>query len=251
MTTRSCAFNLSSFARNAGLATALSILGTTAVSASDGFLDVRHASGAAAASVPRGGFYEVVVGVRAAPDVRFNAALFVLYWTREGVAITDYDWQPPFVTGGPGDFSLDRQPLPLVVTEDTHNAPGSLPDTADVEFGVFDLTNSAGAGELLRVRLRAPTNAKVGSSYLMAALPDLFTKDFRVVDLLPGTVLRVDIVDGVPSADLDGDGVIGASDLGLLMSAWATNGIADLDGSGVVDANDLGMLLAQWTGSQT
>ncbi|MBL9149771.1 MAG: hypothetical protein JNM94_13860 [Phycisphaerae bacterium] len=46
--------------------------------------------------------------------------------------------------------------------------------------------------------------------------------------------------------DFDGDGVVGASDLGILLGAWGGTGIADLDHSGVVDAVDLGALLGAW-----
>jgi len=48
-------------------------------------------------------------------------------------------------------------------------------------------------------------------------------------------------------ADLDGDLVVGGSDLGLLLAAWGSDdGNADLDGSGEVDGADLGEILAAW-----
>jgi len=59
------------------------------------------------------------------------------------------------------------------------------------------------------------------------------------------------------AADLDGDGVVGSSDLGILLAAWGTPGTrsgvrgvggADLDGDGVVGSSDLGILLAAWGG---
>ncbi|MFO0826845.1 MAG: hypothetical protein U0572_01740 [Phycisphaerales bacterium] len=46
--------------------------------------------------------------------------------------------------------------------------------------------------------------------------------------------------------DLDGDGSVGASDLGILLGAWGTSGPGDLDGDGVVGATDLGLLLGAW-----
>lgn len=52
----------------------------------------------------------------------------------------------------------------------------------------------------------------------------------------------------VPSPDIDGDGVVGGGDLGILLSAWDTpNVVADLDGDGAVGGSDLGLLLASWT----
>jgi hypothetical protein len=48
-------------------------------------------------------------------------------------------------------------------------------------------------------------------------------------------------------ADLDNDGGVNGSDLGLLLSGWgAGTGAADLNADGVVDGGDLGLLLAAW-----
>lgn len=50
-------------------------------------------------------------------------------------------------------------------------------------------------------------------------------------------------------ADMDGDGMTGASDLAILLGAWGTRNTAvDLDGLGKVDANDLATLLGSWGG---
>jgi len=50
------------------------------------------------------------------------------------------------------------------------------------------------------------------------------------------------------SGDLDGDGVVGGADLGLLLNAWGDciDCGADLNGDGVVDGADLGLLLNAW-----
>ena len=45
-------------------------------------------------------------------------------------------------------------------------------------------------------------------------------------------------------ADLDGDGIVGSSDLGIILANWGGSGLGDLDGDGVVGASDLGILLA-------
>ncbi|MFM7133355.1 MAG: hypothetical protein ACKO0W_03460, partial [Planctomycetota bacterium] len=50
---------------------------------------------------------------------------------------------------------------------------------------------------------------------------------------------------GVPG-DLNGDGVVNAADLSILLGAWGTSGPGDLDGDGVVSASDLAILLASW-----
>ena len=47
--------------------------------------------------------------------------------------------------------------------------------------------------------------------------------------------------------DLDGDGSVGGSDLGLMLSAWGTEDpAADFDGDGNVGGGDLGLLLSYW-----
>jgi hypothetical protein len=50
------------------------------------------------------------------------------------------------------------------------------------------------------------------------------------------------------AADLNGDGAVDGSDLGELLAAWGTGGVADVDGSGSVDGVDLGAMLAAWGG---
>ncbi|MEE2895334.1 MAG: dockerin type I domain-containing protein [Planctomycetota bacterium] len=61
--------------------------------------------------------------------------------------------------------------------------------------------------------------------------------------------------DGVPDCclcpgDFNDDGLVDAEDLGLMLSAWGTDGgevpAADLDGDGDVRAGDLGLLLSLW-----
>lgn len=47
--------------------------------------------------------------------------------------------------------------------------------------------------------------------------------------------------------DLNGDGVVGASDLAILLGMWTGSGIADLDGDGVVGPADLALLIGAWS----
>lgn len=47
-------------------------------------------------------------------------------------------------------------------------------------------------------------------------------------------------------ADLDGNGNVGPTDLGILLGAWGGTGAADLDGNGSVGPTDLGILLGAW-----
>ncbi|MFO0829457.1 MAG: plastocyanin/azurin family copper-binding protein [Phycisphaerales bacterium] len=51
-----------------------------------------------------------------------------------------------------------------------------------------------------------------------------------------------------PSPDIDGDGCVGASDLGILLGAWGSGDAdADLDQDGIVGAADLSLLLGAWS----
>lgn len=53
-----------------------------------------------------------------------------------------------------------------------------------------------------------------------------------------------------PDPDLDGDGLVGSSDLARLLAAWGTvDPIADLDGSGTVGSADLAVILSNWSGA--
>jgi lysophospholipase L1-like esterase len=60
---------------------------------------------------------------------------------------------------------------------------------------------------------------------------------------------------GCDEADLDGDGVVGGGDLGLMLSNWGPGArdptgcgaAGDLNADGAVDGSDLGILLAAWT----
>jgi hypothetical protein len=46
-------------------------------------------------------------------------------------------------------------------------------------------------------------------------------------------------------ADLNGDGLVDGSDLGILLGAWETV-VGDIDGDGTTDGLDLGLMLAEW-----
>ena len=48
-------------------------------------------------------------------------------------------------------------------------------------------------------------------------------------------------------ADLDGNDIVDAADLGIFLALWnSTNADADFNGDDYVDANDLGLLLVAW-----
>jgi hypothetical protein len=46
--------------------------------------------------------------------------------------------------------------------------------------------------------------------------------------------------------DLNDDGAIDGTDLGILLGSWGGTGPADLNEDGIVNADDLGALLGGW-----
>ena len=66
---------------------------------------------------------------------------------------------------------------------------------------------------------------------------------YAVVELVPGQP-DCPSTNDCP-ADIDGDGVVGGTDLTGLLAAWGTNA-ADLDGDGTTAGTDLTVLLASW-----
>ena len=49
------------------------------------------------------------------------------------------------------------------------------------------------------------------------------------------------------AGDLDGDGIVNAADLAILLGAWGSAGPGDFNNDGVVDAADLAFLLGAWS----
>ena len=48
---------------------------------------------------------------------------------------------------------------------------------------------------------------------------------------------------------LNGDGVVGGIDLGIVLGAWGSSGgvmVADVSNDGIVDGPDLGLILSNW-----
>ena len=59
--------------------------------------------------------------------------------------------------------------------------------------------------------------------------------------------IKIELASGACPADLNGDGLVNSSDLGLLLGAWGSNsGAADINHDGVVNSTDLSLLLGGW-----
>ena len=65
----------------------------------------------------------------------------------------------------------------------------------------------------------------------------------------PVAIQWIDCVVPRPTADLNADGLVDGTDLGILLGAWGSTGdtIADISINGIVDGEDLGVLLGQWS----
>jgi len=111
----------------------------------------------------------------------------------------------------------------------------------------------------------ASTNAWVERSFPIAdAVPAarqvvlrFVASDYAGGSLVEAAVDEVRIqfgqCDGAVTGDLDADGLVGGSDLGILLLAWGPCGTAaacpaDLNGDSGVDGADLGLILLAWTG---
>jgi len=127
------------------------------------------------------------------------------------------------------------------------------PDNMFVEvndgYAIFDARPSAGSPVI---------DAGMNAAVPRLVLVDLdgnprFVDDPNVPDTGFGRAPLVDMgafERQVPlAADLNGDGAVDASDLGILLGAWgSSDAAADLDGDSIVGAGDLGLLLGAWTG---
>jgi Subtilase family len=52
--------------------------------------------------------------------------------------------------------------------------------------------------------------------------------------------------DTTVTGDLDGDGLVGASDIATLLNQWGGPGSGDLNGNGIVEGSDIAILLSNW-----
>lgn len=136
------------------------------------------------------------------------------------------------------------------------NSQGAAPneDSMPVEWSsdgstwslLEDVTANAGAWVEVRRSL---------ATFLQA--PGAFRVRFRARDLGAGSVVEAGVDDvrvertgcQHAPADINRDGRIDGSDLGLLLGAWGSGGLpaADVNGDGTVNGSDLGLLLGAWT----
>jgi CHRD domain len=109
-----------------------------------------------------------------------------------------------------------------------------------VDLGV---TTTGGAGTLINTT--TTTEAKIDA--IFADVPGYYLNLHNAE--FPGGAVRGQLELPPPGVfgDLNGDGVVDAADLAILLGAWGTGGPGDLDGNGTVDAADLALLLGAWS----
>jgi hypothetical protein len=127
---------------------------------------------------------------------------------------------------------------------------GGMPgggDDGGVDDGMIDIT-----GDL------QPTDGRIWEVSLATNDPivgitesDLWVRLHEVAPISEWVRLKVGYLeaDEFVEGDLDGDGIVAAGDLGLLLVAWGPNpeSLADLNNDGMVDGIDLGAMLQLWT----
>jgi murein tripeptide amidase MpaA len=122
----------------------------------------------------------------------------------------------------------------------------------------IEISNNNGTSWVALETVSENANAWVAKSFRVAdfVVPTSTVRlRFAARDLGSGSLVEAGVDDvrvvslGCPevAGDLNGDALVDAADLAILLGAWGTNGPGDLDGSGSVDAADLALLLGAWT----
>jgi hypothetical protein len=101
----------------------------------------------------------------------------------------------------------------------------------------------AGNYHLLSLEFTVPMDAEPGQEITI----DAFNMSFANYDFEFGSVqVEAGAVIVTRSPDLNQNGIVGAGDIGMLLSYWGENLLGDLDNDGRSDGNDMGILLSLW-----
>ena len=127
---------------------------------------------------------------------------------------------------------------------------GVLVESTGTVALAIDISNSENATQpveaepFLDIPLALPTVLPSGG---IANL--LLSGDVTSLTVAQSLVASIDIA-GVRQpmpADLNGDWLVNAMDLSLLLANWGGSGVGDITGDGIVSAQDLSLLLAYWS----
>jgi hypothetical protein len=146
----------------------------------------------------------------------------------EGHDVTEIGWDGPLFSNGWDGW-------------DTLNADNSRTVSAACIFTEDQV--DPGSYLLINAFVQVPADAQPGSFIDFKASDPWFANyAFEMGDVL--------VIDGgievLRTADLNGNGIVGPEDLGMLLGFWGQNEFADLNGDLMVDGEDLTMLLSAW-----
>jgi len=156
--------------------------------------------------------------------------------------------QPSWATTGVGlDFSAPG--VSVYTTDRTGNDGYSAGDYAFVSGCSFATPYTSGVAALVISAYPELTAVQV-ESILFQSATDLGAPGYDTAFGwgLPNAFLAVALAKQL-DPDLNGDGQVNGSDLGLLLAAWGGSGpVGDIVPDGVINGADLGALLASWSG---
>ncbi|MFG0251862.1 MAG: CARDB domain-containing protein, partial [Phycisphaerales bacterium JB038] len=127
------------------------------------------------------------------------------------------------------------------ITVDFYASTNTFISPSDTLLGSTTHSGLAGGGSISTNRTYNIPNSLEGLYYIgiiVSASDDVDTSNNSGYDRT-----AINVLADCP-ADLDGDGFVGQSDLGILLSAYGQNAGGDIDGDGDTDQSDLGILLA-------
>lgn len=171
-----------------------------------------------------------------------------------GVLVPQKDGSFQFNVAVPVAYTIEATALGQPVG-DGAPTPGVLPLTGRLVEGTnavtltLDISNSESttqpveADPFTNIALDLPTVFPTGS---IAHL--LLSGDVTSLTLATSLNASLDVAGTRQPrlGDLNGDFVVNAADLSLLLSNWGGTGLGDIDGDGIVSATDLSIMLANW-----
>ena len=146
----------------------------------------------------------------------------------------------------------------LVAYEGGHHIAAPQVPGGDPVHAIFhDAARSAAMGDLYAEYLEGWAAATGGQTFVNFTHCGRFSQygcwsvlEWITQPTTPREQALIDYANGGVApcpADLDGDGFVGGSDLGLLLIEWGrADTAADLDGNGVVNGADIGVMLIAW-----
>lgn len=127
----------------------------------------------------------------------------------------------------------------------------SAPSGGTAEVFVLDASGAASPLASFELRPSLPGARWLGPFNAAGLVRPDGTLEVRLDATVDGSEIHIDLMQAVvergQSPDIDGDGVVGASDLARILGAWDSERAGpDLDRDGVVGPNDLAILLNAW-----